>query len=63
MIEYIKRVSIAIGLLASRVGEKNQKLKSHLEDIGYDILILGQSFRLGLKWAYFCLQQSCFRQS
>jgi hypothetical protein len=47
MIEYIKRVSIAIGLLASRVGEKNQKLKSHLEDIGYDILILGQSFRLG----------------
>lgn len=45
MLEYIKRVSIAISFIAHKIDDDGQKVRGILEDLSFDLLLIAQNFR------------------
>lgn len=45
MFEYIKRVSVAISFIAEKVDSRGERVKSILDNLGLDLLLIAQNFR------------------
>ena len=46
MFEYIKRVSIAVSFMAEKVDQRGDRVKSILDTISLDLVLIAQNFRV-----------------